>query len=319
MSLPAAAAPAASGSPAPGTSPSAGASSGVLFGGDAQLSGLAHVGRSPAIVRTYDTIDTVGAFPSGDETSALRSGATLLASLGTGHDRDWASIAVGTSDTAVLTYLRAVNTAATFHHLNAVYMSFNHEPNAKFDAGKGSPAQFVAAWRHVYQLAAGAHLNAQSGGHLRWVWILTANGFEHQGTADSFWPGAESVDVVGVDGYVSGNCSNKAGGSYLDPAKTATNPEAVFGAALKWSAAHAAGKPVFIPEWGSVPFTSAALRPAFIGAMTRYVAAHPQLGAVLYWNDHAHRDSCDYALDHDPASQGALAAMGRDPHFQAHP
>ncbi|WP_438296231.1 hypothetical protein [Streptomyces sp. HUAS TT7] len=283
----AAAAPAASGPSAPGTARSTAASSGVLFGGDAQLSGLTHLGRSLAIVRTYDTVDTAGAFPSAEEIGALRSGATLLASLGTGSSRDWASIAAGTSDATVLTYLRAVNAAATAHHLDSLYVSFNHEPNAKIDAGKGSPAQFVAAWRHVYQLAADTHLNARSGGHLRWVWILSANGFGHPGAADSFWPGAESVDVVGVDGYVTGSCSNKASGTYLDPAKSSTKPEAVFGPALNWGTAHAAGKPVFIPEWGSVPFTSPALRPAFIEAMTPYVAAHPQIGAVLYWNDHA--------------------------------
>ncbi|PNE41108.1 hypothetical protein AOB60_10315 [Streptomyces noursei] len=283
------------------------------------MSGLTHLGRSPAIVRTYDTIDTAGAFPSTDETSALHSGATLLASLGTGHNRDWASIAAGTSDTTVLKYLRAVNTAATTRHLNAIYVSFNHEPNAKIDAGKGSPAQFVAAWRHVYQLAAAAHLNAQTGGRLRWVWILNANGFDHPSTANSFWPGSPTVDVVGVDGYVTGSCSKKTSGNYLDPAKNATKPEAVFGPALKWSTAHAAGKSVFIPEWGSIPFTSPGLRPSFIQAMTHYVVAHPQIGAVMYWNDHAHRDSCDYTLDKDLASQRALAAMGAHAHFQAHP
>lgn len=150
----AAAAPVTSASPMPGTSPSAGApAAGVLFGGDAQPSGLTHLGRSPAIVRTYDTIDTASAFPSTQETGALRSGATLLASLGTGSNQDWASIAAGTSDTTVLTYLRALNTAAIAHHLNSLYVSFNHEPNAKIDAGKGSPAQFVAAWRHVVRTA----------------------------------------------------------------------------------------------------------------------------------------------------------------------
>ncbi|UJB40759.1 hypothetical protein [Streptomyces sp. A1-5] len=69
----------------------------------------------------------------------------------------------------MLKCLRAVNTAATTRHLNAIHVSCNHEPNAEIDAGKGSPAQFVAAWRHVYQLAADARLNARTGGRLRWV------------------------------------------------------------------------------------------------------------------------------------------------------
>lgn len=294
-------------------------SGGVLFGGDAQFSGLSGLGRSPAIVRTYDTVDTAASFPTAEETRALNAGATLLASLGTGPGRDWASIAAGKSDTAVLGYLRAVDNAATTHHLSAVYVSFNHEPNAKEDAKKGSPAQFVAAWRHVHQLAAGAHLDSQDGGHLRWVWILTANGFHQHGTADRYWPGAENVDVVGVDGYVSGGCSKQATGAYTDPSKTAPKPGTVFGAALTWSAAHAPGKPVFIPEWGSVPFAGPEVRASYIQAMTGYVAAHPQIGAVMYWNDHAHHDSCDYSLGSDAAAQRALAAMGRDAHFQARP
>ncbi|MGD3111076.1 glycosyl hydrolase [Streptomyces sp. YGL11-2] len=315
----AATAPTTSGSATPGPSPSTGASSGVLFGGDAQLSGLTHLGRASAIVRTYDTIDTAGAFPSTDETSALHSGATLLTSLGTGKNRDWASIAAGASDATVLKFLRAVNTAATTHHLNAIYVSFNHEPNAKIDAGKGKPAQFVAAWRHVYQLAAHAHLNAQNGGRLHWVWILTASGFHQDSVANNFWPGAPYVDVVGADGYVSGGCTKQQSGNYADPARTATKPDAVFGPALTWSTTHAKGKPVFIPEWGSVPFTHPDIRPSYINAMTTYVVAHPQIGAVMYWNDHAHKDSCDYALDKDLASQRALAAMGADTHFPAHP
>ncbi|MFI1205006.1 glycosyl hydrolase [Streptomyces sp. NPDC020883] len=315
----AAAAPATSGSSMPGTLPSTGASSGVLFGGDAQLSGLTHLGRSSAIVRTYDTIDTASAFPSADETGALHSGATLLASLGTGHNRAWASISAGTSDATVLKFLRAVDDAATTHHLSAIYVSFNHEPNAKIDAGKGKPAQFVAAWRHVYQLAAHAHLNVQTGGHLHWVWILTASGFHQDGVASSFWPGAQYVDAVGADGYVSGGCTKQKSGNYVDPANTATKPDAVFGPALTWSTTHAKGKPVFIPEWGSVPFTNPGVRPSYINAMTKYVVAHPQISAVMYWNDHAHKDSCDYALDNDLASQHALAAMGANAHFRAQP
>ncbi|MER6385978.1 hypothetical protein [Streptomyces sp. NPDC001250] len=316
---PAAAALTSSDSSMLGTSRSTVASSGVLFGGDAQLSGLTHLGRSPAIVRTYDTIDTASAFPSTDESSALHSGATLLTSLGTGKNRDWGSIAAGTSDTVVLKFLRAVNTAATAHHLNAIYVSFNHEPNAKIDAGKGSSAQFVAAWRHVHQLAAHARLNAQTGGHLHWVWILTASGFHQSSVANGFWPGAKYVDAVGADGYVSGGCTKQKSGHYLDPAKSATKPDAVFGPALTWSTAHAKDKPVFIPEWGSVPFTNPDVRPSYINVMTKYVVAHPQIRAVMYWNDHAHKDSCDYTLNKDLASQRALAAMGANPHFQARP
>ncbi|TJZ57302.1 hypothetical protein FCH28_07675 [Streptomyces piniterrae] len=290
----------------------------MLFGGDAQLSGLPHLGRSPAMVRTYDTIDNAGAFPSADETGALRSGATLLTSLGTGRHRDWASIAAGKSDAVVLKFLRAVNTAATTHHLDAIYVSFNHEPNAKINARKGRPANFVAAWRHVRELAARAQLDARSGGRLRWVWILTASAFHKPDIANSFWPGTQFVDVVGADGYVSGGCTKKASGTYVDPAERAPKPGDIFGPTLTWSTAHAPGKPVFIPEWGSVPFTDRSVRPSYLHAMTRYVVAHPKIGAVLYWNDHGHGNSCDYALDRDPASQRALAAMGRNPHFQTH-
>ncbi|MFF4155533.1 hypothetical protein [Streptomyces sp. NPDC001678] len=303
----------------PGAAPAPAASSGVLFGGDAQLTGLPDLGRSPAIVRTYDTLDNAKAFPSAEETRALSAGATLLASLGTGRDRDWASVAAGKSDTAALGFLRAVDSAATTHHLKTVYVSFSHEPNAKENERKGSPAQFVAAWRHMRRLATDARLDARNGGHLSWVWILTANGFHQSGTPERYWPGAENVDVVGVDGYVSGGCSKQASGNYVNPSKTAPKPGTVFDSALTWSAAHAPGKPVFVPEWGSVPFTGSDVRASYVRAMTGYVAAHQQIGAVLYWNDHAHHDSCDYSLGGDPAAQRALAAMGRDAHFQAHP
>ena len=36
----------------------------------------------------------------------------------------------------------------------------------------GTPTQFQAAWKHIHRMAAAAHLNAGTGGRLRWAMIL---------------------------------------------------------------------------------------------------------------------------------------------------
>ena len=79
-----------------------------------------------------------------------------------------------------------------------VVIGFGHEMNAPWYSWgyqQTSPVAFVAAWRHIVTLFRG-----QGAGNVTWLWTLQA---DEPGTGPiaSWWPGAQYVTWVGIDGY----------------------------------------------------------------------------------------------------------------------
>ena len=113
-----------------------------------------------------------------------------------------AAIADGTYDDYLRTYADSVR---DFGH--NVVIGFGHEMNANWYSwgyGHTSPSTFVAAWRHIVTL-----FRAQGADNVTWVWTLQADEPCTGPIADqpctgpiaSWWPGAQYVSWVGVDGY----------------------------------------------------------------------------------------------------------------------
>lgn len=104
-----------------------------------------------------------------------------------------ASIAAGRSDTYLRAYADAV---IEFGH--PVILSFGHEMNGTWYSwgdGHTSPADFVAAWRHVVRV-----FRAAGAGNVTWLW--TVNSIEGASSAlREWWPGAAWVNWTGIDGY----------------------------------------------------------------------------------------------------------------------
>ncbi|HEY2578597.1 MAG TPA: hypothetical protein VGI74_20025, partial [Streptosporangiaceae bacterium] len=99
----------------------AGTTGGVLFGGDQNLvHEEGQLGRSLSVVRVYDHIGEP--FPLKVDTTLMASGHTLLLSLDSAG-QSYASIAAGTQDAAITTFLTAVNQAAIHYNLPAIYVS----------------------------------------------------------------------------------------------------------------------------------------------------------------------------------------------------
>ncbi len=294
-----------------------GVTGGALFGGTTALARQEEqLGRRLAVVRVYYQIGQ--AFPKPANRQPMAAGSTLLVSLDTtpssGHSYE--SIASGRYDAAIGSFLKAVNQAAVQYHLGAIYICFEHEAdNASRHRGLGSPAQFVAAWDHVHQLAVSAHLDWNDGGRLHWVWILTHFAFL-SGRATSFWPGRNEVDVVAADGYNTSTCRHAMpGSSIVAQGSQVTTPAELFGSVLGFAHAHG-GLPVFISEWASVPYASSSIQPGFIRQMEAYVTANREIAAALYWSGHGQGNGCNYTLGNHPGSLAALAAMGRSPGLQ---
>jgi Glycosyl hydrolase family 26 len=143
-----------------------------------------------------------------------------------------AGIASGDYDAYLRTYADSVR---DFGH--AVVIGFGHEMNAPWYSwgyGHVPPTTFVAAWRHIVTL-----FRSRGAGNVTWLW--TVNG-DRPGTGPvaSWWPGAQYVTWVGIDGY------------YFRPADTFAT---VFGRTIDQVRAFT-GKPVLLSETAVGPHVS---------------------------------------------------------------
>jgi mannan endo-1,4-beta-mannosidase len=108
-------------------------------------------------------------------------------------DASVAAIVAGTYDGWLRTYADSV---ADFGH--AVVIGFGHEMNAwwySWGYRHVPPSTFVAAWRHIVMV-----FRSEGADNVTWLWTLQA---DEQGTGPiaSWWPGAQYVAWVGIDGY----------------------------------------------------------------------------------------------------------------------
>jgi mannan endo-1,4-beta-mannosidase len=123
---------------------------------------------------------------------ALRHDATALVQMDPA-DASVAAVAAGTYDD----YLRAyADSVRDFGH--PVVIGFGHEMNATWYSwgyGHLAPRTFVKAWRHVVTL-----FRQQGADNVTWLWTIQAD-VPGSGPIADWWPGAEYVSWIGIDGY----------------------------------------------------------------------------------------------------------------------
>jgi hypothetical protein len=300
-----------------GDTTSTGVSGGALFGGTLPLvAEQPTLGRKLAIVRMYYFIGQD--FTNKRSEQVMKDGATVLASLDVPSHESYASVAAGKQDKPILTWLTQVNQDAAASKLPAAYVAFEHEANDPAKKNLGSPAQFIAAWKHIHALAAAHHLNWNDGGRLRWALILEHLAYfaKNQrpgwsmrlGLAQNYWAGAGQVDVVAADGYDRGGCRTHDGHS--QPTQPSVSPGSIFNPVLTWAKSHG-NLPVFLAEWASASYTSVpAWQSQFIVQMQAYVLGNKQIAAAMYW-DQRGNFACRFSVTGNKASLTALAAMGK--------
>lgn len=171
-----------------------------------------------------------------------------------------------------------------------VYLRFAHEMNGNWypwsDGVNGNaPGSYVQAWKHVRDLVV-----AQGATNVKWVWSPNV---PYPGSTDlaSLYPGADSVDVVALDGYNWGSA----------PGQRWTEPAALFGPGIDRLRAIAPGKPLIVGEVASSE--DGGSKSAWNRDLVSYLQAQPDvLGFV--WFDF--RKEEDWRIDSSATSAASL-------------
>jgi hypothetical protein len=296
----------------------AGVGGGVMFGGDVPLAPeQGALGRKLAVVRVYDRLGDP--FQNRLVDGFMAQGTTILVSLDTfPGGTPYTAISAGQQDATITAFLESMNSSAIHYGLPAIYFTFEHEANVPgTHSGLGTASEFIAAWDHIHQIAVNHHLLWNQGGRIHFTLILT-HFFYNNGKAIDWWPGTSEVDVVAADGYNTGGCriARKQHRPFTFGVTPPESPSSLFTGVVQFAAAHG-GLPVFIAEWGSVPYSNASVRVNWIQQMQSFVAANPAIHAALYWNSSVQQ--CNYILNNSPTSLSALASMGHSALMQGKP
>ena len=195
-------------------------------------------------------------------------------------DASVSAIARGTYDIYLRQYADSVR---DFGH--AVVIGFGHEMNSpRYSWGYGhvQPSTFVTAWRHIVTLFRG-----EGADNVTWLWTVNQDG-RGTGPVAAWWPGANYVTWVGIDGY------------YFRPADTFAS---VFGLTIAQVRVFT-DKPILLSETAVGP---AAGQFAKIGNLFDGMRRYKTLGLV--WFDIPQHEGIfhqDWRIEGRPAAEAAF-------------
>lgn len=254
--------------------------SGALWGMADSTSNVSSVeqkiGRPLTVVKEYHDFSgqgTAGQFPTAAEQQLMDSGHILhfawTAKLWSNKKArpSWKDIAAGKYDSSVVVpeakRLAAVSTP--------FFIDWDHEMDGRTRSTWGTPAQYVAAYRHIHAVFA-----ANGVTRAVWAWVPTGYSGNWKKVA-SYYPGNDVVDWIGWDPY-NGSVKNWV------------SPQVVFSSFYDWLeqgnlGSAAAAKPRMLGEYGSVADpNNAGRRAQWLSQVPAAISALPQLRAVEYWN-----------------------------------
>lgn len=202
----------------------------------------------------------------------------------------WKQVANGNADSYIAT--QADNIKAWGR---PVIFNFHHEPEND-TASEGSAADFVAAFDHVVTV-----FRNHGADNVSWAWIMMAGTFHKD--IDSWYPGDNYVDWIGVDVYSLWEISNhKSWVSVQDAGDDAYN----------WATKTKAGahnKPILYGEWATSEDDNTPGRKAqWITDALTTLKSWPQVKLVEYF------DVNGSVITSTQSAQNAFIADGHDPY-----
>jgi hypothetical protein len=174
-----------------------------------------------------------------------------------------------------------------------VFLRWFAEMDSAFKAPRvGTPAAYVAAWRHVHD----TFVNEGATNAL-WVWSPDAIAVE-RGKAQAFYPGDEYVDWVGADGY---NWSDARPGTDWTSLKSVFEPVVL---------AYGGHKPIMIAETGCLE--DGGDKAKWLENAVGYLQDTPAIRAFVYFDA---TKKYDWRVNSSPAALAAFRVMARHPYF----
>jgi hypothetical protein len=207
----------------------------------------------------------------------------------------WSTVASGGLDRSVI--VPEAKRLRAFPH--TVFLTFSSEPDGEVPE-QGTPAQFVAAWRHIHTVFA-------SLGVRNVVWVWTTEGYlPHASTIAALYPGNAFVDWIGYDPYNYFSCHQTRWQTFsqtVDPF-------------YDWILRQPFGnKPIILSEYGSAadPRNPGRL-PAWYQGILTAVQRLPRLKAVVQWN--ASIPGCFLGIPKNSPTAEAYRQTGLSPYFR---
>jgi hypothetical protein len=249
------------------------------------------IGRRFDLVRRYEDWARGDLFPGPVDRRLAAHGRILdfswhAISYHTRREISWRSIARGIWDKSVI--LPEARRLKHWHH--RVFIDFESEFDNATTADRGTPAEYVAAYRHVYRVfeSAGVH-------NVIWAWVSTGD-LAHESFIRRAWPGKHFVDWVGYDPYNFYRCHSDR--NWKPPRET-------FVRYYGWLQAQPPmrNKPVLLAEYGTAPGPRIK---AWYAGIARALAHLPRIKALIQWSSHT-SPTCEFRLTSSPAAMSGFA------------
>lgn len=213
----------------------------------------------------------------------------------TGSFAHWRDIANGEYDSSVI--LPAAKRLKAWG--KPVFIDFDHEMDGRTRTANGTPADYVAAYRHIQDVMANAGVT-----NVVWAWVPTGT-MANVGRIKAMYPGDAYVDWVGYDPYNFYRCN---GSPWEDPYRSL----APFYGWLQDNGM--ADKPILLGEYGSVPDPDNVGRiKDWYGGVPAALKRLPHIKAVIQWNSQT-STICDFRVTGSPAALSGFRSAANAPY-----
>jgi hypothetical protein len=257
----------------------------------------AQIGRKLDITKNYTDWRPGDTFPDAVDRGLADGGRITYYSwnatnYGTHNKVSYQSIADGAWDASVILPEAKVLKAYPYK----VFIDFNHEPDTKDQQGSGTPAQYVAAYRHIHDVFKAAGVT-----NVIWSWVTTGY-TPHAATIRALYPGASYVDWISYDPYNFAQCLNAAWHNSLDTMKPFYD----------WvnQQPDMAGKPLMLAEYATAP---GSLAQSWYASVPTTLKQLPRIKAVMEF-DALSAVPCDLEIDHSTTAMAGFKQASTSPY-----